>query len=325
MAESAPLSPTTPTAGPEATLAIERVGVFCGAEVSGIDLTAPLDAASVASIKAAHAEHGVLVFPDQDLTSEQLLAFGRQMGELTVHPFSTNDADTPELIVYDYKEGNPPSPTDVWHSDVTFLECPPMGTILCSKIIPSPAGDTAFANMAAVYEGLSDRMQHHLSGLQAIHDFMPFKNLFAQTEAGLDRLRHYEKLYPPFAHPVVRVHPVTGRKAIFVNPLFTLRIKDMDAEEGRMLLDFLYKRTLRHEYHYRHRWRPGMVVFWDNRLVQHSALHDYYPARRKLERVTVDGDRPIGDAPPPDRGEIRRDLTPPLSEFVATRARRQND
>jgi taurine dioxygenase len=267
----------------------------------------------------------VVVFPDQNPTSEQLMAFGRQFGELTVHPFSTNDEETPELIVFDNKEGNPPPPTDVWHSDETFRECPAMGTILSAKIIPSPGGDTSFCSMTALYDGLSDRMQHFLSGLEAIHDFMPFKDLVPRSDKGQERLRHFEKLYPPMAHPVVRVHPVTGRKAIYVNRAFTLGIKGMDEEEGRMILDFLYRRTLRHEYHYRHRWRPGAVVFWDNRSVQHSALHDYYPGRRKLDRITLRGDRPTGDAPPADPSELRRDLSPPLSEFAETRAKRQND
>lgn len=253
------------------------------------------------------------------------MAFGRRFGELTVHPFSTNDADTPELIVFDNKEGNPPPPTDIWHSDETFRECPAMGTILCAEIIPSPGGDTSFCSMTALYDGLSDRMQRFLSGLEAMHDFLPFKDLFSSTEEGQSRLRHFEKLYPPIAHPIVRVHPVTGRKAIYVNRAFTLRIKGMDDDEGRMMLDFLYRRTLRHEYHYRHRWLPGTVVFWDNRSVQHSALHDYYPGRRKLDRVTLRGDRPVGDAPPADIAELRRDLSPPLSAFGETRARRHND
>lgn len=309
----------------DAGLEIEKLGVFCGASVTGIDLRRTLSEAQIDAVLAAHAEHGVLAFPDQNPSAEQLVAFGRQMGELTVHPFSTNSAATPELIVFDNKEGNPPPSTDIWHSDETFRECPPMGTVLSAKIVPSPAGDTAFCSMAALYEGLSDRMQRLLSGLEAMHDFVTFKKLFPNTSHGRDQLRHYEEVYRPMAHPLVRVHPVTGRKAVFVNRSFTTHIKGMDEEEGRAILEFLYRRTMRHEYHYRHRWQPGMVVFWDNRSVQHSALHDYYPQRRMMHRVTIKGDRPAGEGPPADISELRRYLSPPLSEFEATRAKRDND
>lgn len=325
MAVTVALAAEKPAAAGEQMISVKRVGVFLGAEVTGIDLTRSLDTATVEAVRQAHAEHGVLVFPNQKLSSEQLMAFGRQLGELTVHPFSTNAEENPELIIYDNKEGNPPPPTDIWHSDETFRECPAMGTILCSKIIPSPGGDTSFASMTAIYEGLSDRMQRFLSGLEAVHDFGPFKELFPQTDEGRDRIRHFEKLYPPADHPIVRIHPMTGKKAIYVNRAFTTGIKGMDEEESRMILDFLYKRTLRHEYHYRHRWEPDMVVFWDNRSVQHSALHDYYPNRRMLERVTLRGDRPMGDVPPADPSDLRRDLSPPLSSLGATRAKRQND
>ena len=304
---------------------VEKAGVFCGAEVTGVDLKQPLNDAQADAILALHAEHGVLVFPEQHLEGEQLVAFGRRMGELTVHPFSTNSAEEPELIVFDNKEGNPPPSTDIWHSDETFRETPPMGTILSAKIVPSPAGDTAFCSMHALWEGLSDRMQRLLDGLEAVHDFIAFKKLFPDSRHGRDRLRHYEEVYRPTTHPLVRVHPVTGRKAVFVNRSFTTHIKGMDEDEGRTVLEFLYRRTMRHEYHYRHRWRPGMVVFWDNRSVQHSALHDYYPQRRLMNRVTIKGDRPKGDGPPADIAELRRYLSPPLSEFEATRAKRDND
>jgi taurine dioxygenase len=307
------------------TISVKRLGVFLGAEVTGVDLVGPLDAPTVEAIGRAHAEHGVLVFPDQRIDSADLMRLGRYFGELTVHPFSTSTAENPELIVYDNREGNPPAATDVWHSDETFRECPPMGTMLCSKILPEVGGDTAFCSMAAVYEGLSDRMQRYISGLEAVHDFKPFKALFPGTPEGRARLRHYEELYPPVTHPVVRVHPATGRKAIFVNPQFTLCIKGMEESESRMLLEFLYRRTLIHEYHYRHRWQPNMVVFWDNRWLQHSALHDYYPQRRLMERVTIKGDRPVGDAPPPEPGELRRYLMPPLTAFEASRRKRQHE
>lgn len=313
-------------AAPASPVRVTPVGAYLGAAVTGIDLRAPLDGAAVDAILAAHAEYGVLSFPDQHLSGEQLMAFGRRIGELTVHPFSTNDEETPELIVYDNKEGNPPPRTDIWHTDEMFREAPPMGTILSCRITPGRgAGDTAFANMAAVYESLSDRMQQHLSGLEGVNDFLPFRILFPDTDDGHARLRTYQKRYPPRAHPVVCIHPVTGRKVIYVSPQFTTHIKGMDEDESRCLLEFLYARTRVHEFHYRHRWAPGTVVFWDNRLVQHSALHDYYPRRRLMERVTLKGTVPVGDAPPADPAEINRARMPSLVNFGETRARRQNE
>jgi taurine dioxygenase len=308
-----------------AELSIRRLGVFLGAEVKGVDLARPLDAPTLEALKQAHAEHGVLVFPSQHIASDDLKRFGRYFGELSVHPFSTSSAEAPELIVYDNKEGNPPAPTDVWHSDETFREVPPMGTALCAKIIPDVGGDTAFASMSAVYEGLSDRWQRFLSGLEAVHDFKPFRGLFERDRAGIEKLRKYEDLYPPATHPVVTLHPVTGRKVLFVNPQFTLHIKGMAEDESRMVLDMLYRKALVHEYHYRHRWQPNMVVFWDNRSVQHSALHDYYPKRRLMERVTVKGTRPIPAEPAADPRDLRRYLMPPLSAFKATAQKRQHE
>ena len=251
--------------------------------------------------------------------------FGRCFGELSVHPFSSSSENAPELIVYDNKENNPPAPTDIWHTDETFRECPAMGTVLCCKIIPEVGGDTNFASMTAIYEGLSDRMQQFLSGLEAVHDFLPFKNLFSETAEGRMKLHEYEEIYPKATHPVIRLHPVTGKKAVFVNPQFTLYIKGMEEEESAAILDLLYRKTLRHEYHYRHRWQPDMVVFWDNRSTQHSALHDYYPARRLMERVTIKGDRPVGDGAPADPSELRRYLMPPITEFTKTRQKRLHD
>lgn len=303
-------------------LSFRPVGSFLGAEVTGIDLTQPLDAATVSAIGRAHAEHGVLIFPGQKISSEDLKRFGRYFGELTVHPFSSSAEDAPELIVYDQKEGNPPPPTDIWHTDETFRESPPMGTALRSRIVPEVGGDTAFASMTAIYEALSDRWQRFLSGLEAVHDFKPFRTLFPNTREGLERLRKYEDLYPPVTHPVVRVHPVTGKKALFVNKQFTLCIKGMDEDESRTVLELLFRKTLVHEFHYRHRWQPDTVLFWDNRCTQHSAVHDYYPKRRLMERVTIKGDRPVGDAAPADASDLRRHISPPVMEFETRQKRR---
>ena len=313
------------TRKPAVSLSVRPVGTFLGAEITGVDLTKPLNAEIVTAIAAAHVEHGIVVLPDQTISPEDLMRFGRYFGELSVHPFSTSSDNAPELIVYDNKEGNPPVDTDIWHSDETFRECPAMGTILCSKIIPDMGGDTTFASMIAVYEGLSDRLQSFLSGLEAVHDFLPFKATFPDTREGREKLHYFEEKYRPATHPIVRVHPVSGKKAIYVNPEFTTHIKGMDKDESHTILDLLFRKTLRQEYHYRHRWQPNMVIFWDNRSTQHSAQHDYYPHRRLMERVTLRGDRPMGDGPPADPAELRRYLMPRITDFADTRLKRQND
>ena len=305
-------------------LHFEKVGVELGTRVTGVDLSAPLDDETVAVLKEAHADYGVLVFADQKITGGDLKRFGSYFGELTVHPFSTSTEDNPELIVYDNKEGNPPPPTDVWHTDETFREAPPMGTALCSKIIPDVGGNTAFCSMSAVYEGLSDKLQAFLSGLEAVHDFKPFRGLFPKTREGIEQMRRYEDIYPPVTHPVVTLHPVTGAKVLFVNPQFTLYIKGMEEDESRTVLDLLYRKTYIHEYQYRHAWEPDMVVFWDNRSTQHSALHDYYPKRRLMERVTIKGERPVPATPPVDLSEVRRVRTPSLMD-LKDRPKRQHE
>jgi len=313
-----------PVVRTETPLKVRQVGVFLGAEITGIDLTKPLDEVTVKAIDAAVANHEVLVFPRQTISAEDLKRFGRYFGELTVHPFSTNAVDSPELTVYDNKEGNPPAATDIWHSDLTFLECPPMGTMLCSKIIPQIGGDTVFHSMTAAYDGLSDRVQQFISGLEAVHDFKPFKALFAETEEGWRKLKHFENIYRPVTHPVVRVHPVSGRKALFVNRQFTLFVKGMEERESRALLDMLFRVTTVLEHQYRHRWEPNMIVFWDNRSTQHAAVHDYYPQRRLMERVTIKGDRPQGAGEVAKVSELRKFKMPPLMSFKE-RALRQHE
>jgi taurine dioxygenase len=289
-----------------------RIGANLGAEISGIDLSRPVDQAAFEAIDAALVEHEVVVFRDQQITAEQQKAFGRQWGELSVHPFAPADADVPELIVFDNDEKNPPWGTDMWHSDETFRAEPPMGTMLRALIVPEIGGDTVYASMSAAWEGLSDRMRQFLSGLEAVHDFKPFRQLFGDDPADRARLRGYEDRYPPVTHPVVRQHPGSGRKVLFVNPQFTVAIKGMDERESRSLLDLLFHQAEIPEYQYRHHWAPHTMVFWDNRSVQHYAIHDYWPQRRKLERVTIRGDRPFGPVPPAAPGVVRANKARPL-------------
>ena len=278
-----------PIVAERAGLSVRRIGVHLGAEISGVDLRRPLSEEAFAVIENALVENELIIFRNQDISSENLMDFGRRFGELTVHPFSPNDAQAPQLIKFRNDETNPPFGTDVWHSDETFRAEPPMATVLCAKEVPALGGDTMFASMSAAFDGLSERMQQLICGLEAIHDLKPFRALFGEGEEDRRKLQHFERLYPPQVHPVVRVHPVSGRKVLFVNPQFTIAIKDMDERESRMLLDTLFQQALIPEYQFRHRWEPHTIAMWDNRSTQHYAVNDYYPQRRYMERVTIRG------------------------------------
>jgi len=171
--------------------------------------------------------------------------------------------------------------------------------------------------MSAIYDGLSDRLQNFLSGLEAVHNLGPFQNLFPDTAEGRKNKYLAQEKYQSVTHPVIRVHSVTGRKILFVNPQFTTHIKGMAEDESRSILDMLFKKTPMHEYHYRHKWDENMLIFWDNQAVQHSALHDYYPQQRMMERVTINNDQPpIADAPAPDPATLRKYLMPPIAQFT---------
>ena len=218
-----------PIVAQHAGVTVTRVGAHLGAEITGVDLRKPMSDEVRDAIEDALAENELLVFRNQDISSENLIDFGRRFGELTVHPFAPRDKDVSVLIKFRNDETNPPFRTDVWHSDETFRKEPPKATILVAKEVPAIGGDTMFASMSAAFEGLSDRMQHFISGLEAVHDFKPFRELFDDSEEDRKNVMRWEVLYPPAVHPVVRVHPVTGRKVLFVNPQFTVG----DQEHGR--------------------------------------------------------------------------------------------
>lgn len=278
----------------DAGVRVERTGRNLGAEISGVDLSGALSDTQFAVIEHALAEHEVLIFRDQEISSADQLAFGRHFGEPSIHPFSPNLAEMPELIVLDNHRDNPPALTDIWHTDESFRATPPKATILRSTITPKLGGDTMFASMSAAYEGLSDQQQRFLSGLEGLHDFKPFRGLLAADEEGHKRLRDLEARYPLQPHPVVQVHPASGRKVIFVNPQFTIGIKDMAEAESRPLLAMLFDLAKIPEYQYRLHWRTSTLAVWDNRAVQHYAVHDYYPQRRRMERITIAGEAPFG-------------------------------
>lgn len=288
-----------------AGLEITRLGVNLGAEISGANLRGPLADDQFDALRAALVEHEVIVFRGQNISSDDLLRLGRRFGELSVHPFAPNEGENPELIRFRNDETTPPFATDCWHSDETFRAEPPMATILCAKEVPAVGGDTVFASMSAAFDGLSQRMQRLITGLEAIHDIRPFRALFGGNPGDRETLQRYERMYPPQAHPIVRVHPVSGRKVLFVNPQFTIAIRDMDDRDSRSLLDLLFHQALIPEYQFRLRWQPHTLVIWDNRSVQHYAVHDYYPQRRYMERVTIKGDAVVG-LRSAERDEVRK-------------------
>ena len=270
---------------------IERLGASLGAEILGLDLKAPVAEDTFKAFEAALVEHKVLVLRDQHLTTEQHVRFSRMFGDLEVHPMRPQ-GEFPEILVLDNHKDNPVLSTDVWHSDTTFRKNPTKYTILRCQIMPELGGDTLWANMEAAYEGLSDIFRGMIAGLRAVHDFQNFRVLFKNTAEDRAKLHRMEEMFPNPSHPVVRTHPVTGRKSIYVNPQFTLRIEGMEPAESRAILDVLFAQARVPEYQFRLRWAPGTIVFWDNRSTQHYAANDYYPARRRMERTAVVGDVP---------------------------------
>ena len=270
-----------------AQLSIRKLTPCIGAEIGGVDLSQALPDVVIDDIRQALLDHRVVFFRDQSITSEQHIAFARRFGDLEVHPFTSNKPDQPEIILLENDEQNK-SRINVWHSDVTWRREPSLGSILKAVEVPESGGDTVWANMVAAYAGLPDEVKQRIDPLFAIHDFT---SSFGRGMAP-DRLAELQKQYPEARHPLVRTHPETGEKALYVNAAFTREIEDMDPDESRVLLDFLYRRAHVPEYQVRFQWRPGSIAFWDNRTTQHYPVSDYWPARRAMERVTVVGDRP---------------------------------
>ena len=271
---------------------VERVGRHLGAEVRGVDLRQPMDRTTFEAFEAALVEHKVLVARDQNLTTAEHVALSRHFGELEVHPFS-KQGEFPEIVVLDNHKDNPVLSTDVWHSDTTFRLRPTKYSILRCEIMPKVGGDTLWCDMSAVYDNMSDLLRNMVDGLQAIHDFQNFRVLFTKSPEDQAKLKRMEELYPNPTHPVVRTHPASGGKGLYVNPQFTIQIKGMRPKESRALLDLLFSLVHVPEYQFRLRWSPGTIVFWDNTLTQHYAANDYYPERRRMERTAVIGEVPV--------------------------------
>ena len=275
----------------DSTITIEPVTPLIGAEVSGVDLARPLSGNELGLVRQALLDHLVLFFRGQDLTVEQHKAFGRLFGDLHIHPArDRNGLDGhPEIL---HVKAGPESTRvngDDWHSDVSCDAEPPMGSILRLFEVPSSGGDTLFASMYAAYDALSAPVQAFLEGLTAVHDGGP-NYIDRARRAGIYKP---DKVFPAHEHPVVRTHPETGRKALFVNRIFTQSIVGVTREESRAILDFLFQHIARPDFQCRFRWERDSIAFWDNRCTLHHAMWDYYPEVRQGYRVTIKGDRPV--------------------------------
>ena len=273
---------------PYETITVDKVTPIIGAEIGGIDLTKPLSNRQHDEIHRALAENLVLFFRDQPLTPQQHMAFGRLFGDLHVHPAAPHEPGMPEMMIIHSDKDSPRANGEGWHSDVSCEEEPPMGSILHIEKCPPRGGDTLFANMYAAYEALSDRMKAYLEGMTAIHDGEHvYRGLF--TYKGVTD----KPVYPRAEHPVVRTHPVTGRKCLYVNMGFTSALVGVPRDEGDAILRYLYQHMENPLFQCRFRWRDNSVAFWDNRCAQHRAMWDYWPHTRSGHRVTVKGDRPF--------------------------------
>ena len=269
-----------------------RVGVepltpTIGAEISGADLRQEQDDATIAEIRVALLKHKVIFFRDQDITAEQHIAFARRFGDLEIHPATPKDQPNREVLHIAHGPQSRGS-ENFWHSDVTWRAEPSLGSILRAVEVPDVGGDTLFADMAAAFRGLSPAMQAWLRGLNAVHDIA---RVFAKRLGKTAEELHAQ--YPPQTHPVVRTHPETGEQALYVNIAFTSHVEGLSKTESDWLLQHLYAQAEVQERQCRFKWRPGSITFWDNRAAQHYAASDYFPAVRRMERVTIAGDRPF--------------------------------
>ncbi len=273
---------------PYETITVDKLTPIIGAEIGGIDLAAPLSNRQQDELHRALAENLVIFFRDQPISGEQHLGFARIFGDLHIHPAAPHVEGHPELLRIYADKDSPRANGENWHSDVSCDVEPPMGSILHIRQCPPKGGDTLFANMYAAYEALSDRMKAYLDGLTAIHDG---EHVYRGTYANFGMAD--KQVYPRAEHPVVRTHPVTGRKLLFVNSGFTTRIVGVPRDESEAILAYLYDHSGNPLFQCRFRWQPDSIAFWDNRCVQHRAMWDYWPHTRSGARATVKGDRPV--------------------------------
>ncbi|HET9018738.1 MAG TPA: TauD/TfdA family dioxygenase [Acetobacteraceae bacterium] len=273
-------------------MTVRRLAGAVGAEVSGVDLSRDLDEALVSGLRNIWLDHGVIFFRDQDLQPGRFLALARRFGRVIEYPFLRGLDDHPEIIPVVKLEHERANFGGVWHSDTAYLDVPPMATVLVAREVPPQGGDTLFASQYAAYDALSAGMKRMLEGLRAVNtssraDVSKTREDRLRESARSDARKEYAA-----SHPVVRTHPETGRKALYVNRAHTQNIEGMTEEESAPLLSWLFTHQERPEFTCRFRWEPGSLAFWDNRCVLHNPVNDYHGYRRVMHRITLAGDPP---------------------------------
>ena len=261
-----------------------------GSEILGIDLARDLDSSTTATIREIWLEHSVIFFRDQDLPPAQFLAVAKAFGEVVEYPFIKGIEGFPEIIPVVKLEHERSNFGGVWHSDTSYLEVPPMATMLIAREVPPYGGDTLFASGYLAYETLSDGMKTLLGGLRALNSSAKADVTRTREDRVKDSARQDAKKEYAAEHPVVRTHPETGRKALYVNGAHTQRFVRMTEEESAPLLNYLFQHQVRPEFTCRFRWQPGSIAFWDNRCALHNPVYDYHGFRRVMHRVTLAGD-----------------------------------
>jgi len=276
-------------------LEIQPISGALGAEISGVDLSQDLSNEVFDAIHQAFLDYQVIFFRDQKINHEQHKAFGRRFGSLNIHPYVKGMDGHPEIMQIIKEPGDRLNFGGGWHSDMSFLEEPALGSILYAREVPPYGGDTLWASQYLAYETLSDGMKDMLDGLKAVHTAKgeySERGASAQKRNSMDVKTAGDDV-PSYEHPVVRTHPKTGRKALYINPAFTEKFVGMTRRESLPLLKFLFEHCTQEGFTCRFRWTTDAIAFWDNRCVQHFALNDYQGHRRHMERVTINGDRPF--------------------------------
>jgi taurine dioxygenase len=270
------------------TIDVQPLSPRLGAEIAGVNLRDSLRADQVEEIRRAFETYQVIFFRDQKLDPEKLKAFGSYFGELFAAPNSRRPGGHPEVSILHADADSKIITGERWHSDVSCDTEPPLGSILYLHTVPPMGGDTFFASQYAAYDALSDRMKSHIESLTAYHDGGPSYRYHNHKRD----IEETGRVYPSANHPVVRTHPATKRKALFVNHEFTKSINELSRNESDAILRFLIEHSTLPEFQIRFKWRQDSVAFWDNRCLQHLAIWDYYPHTRSGFRVTIKGDKP---------------------------------